>query len=119
MTIAYLAVTVLFALMTAFSAVMKIRRDPNVVKIIHEVVGVPMKYFPLLTACEIAGAAGLILGIWFPPLGVAAGVGLVLYFVGAVASHLRVRDFKGIGPAAFMLAMSAAALALRIVTARS
>src|SRR4051794_461474 len=118
MTIAYLAVTVLFALMTTFSAVMKIRRDPNVVKIIHEVVGVPMKYFPLLAACEIAGAAGLILGIWFPPLGIAAAVGLVLYFVGAVGSHVRVGDFKGIGSAAFMLAMSTAALALRIVTLR-
>src|SRR6476620_501343 len=100
MTIAYLAVTVLFALMTAFSAVMKVRRDPNVVKIIHEVVGVPMKYFPLLTACELAGAAGLILGIWFPPLGGAAGAGLVIYFVAAAISHIRVGDFQGIGPAA-------------------
>ena len=119
MTIAYLVVTVLFALMATFSAVMKLRREPNVVKIIHEVVGVPMNYFPLLAACEIAGAAGLILGIWLPPLGVAAAVGLVLYFVGAVGSHVRVGDFKGIGSAGFMLAESTAALALRIVTMRA
>jgi hypothetical protein len=119
MTIAYLAVTVLFALMTAFSAVMKLRRDPNVVKIIHEVVGVPMKYFALLAACEIAGAIGLIIGIWFPSLGLVAGAGLVIYFVGAVVSHIRVGDFKNIGSAAFMLGMSIAAIALRIVTMRS
>jgi len=34
---------------------------------------------------------------------VAAGIGLVLYFVGAGASHLHVGDVKGIGPAVFML----------------
>ena len=44
-----------------------------------------------------------------------AGIGLVLYFVGAVISHLRVGDVKGIGPAAFMLVLAAGALALRVV----
>jgi hypothetical protein len=50
---------------------------------------------------------------------VAAGIGLVLYFVGAVVSHLRVGDVKGVGPAAFMLAVTAAALVMRILTLRS
>jgi hypothetical protein len=59
---------------------------------------------------------GLVLGIWLPWAGLAAGVGLVIYFVGAVVSHLRVGDVKGIGPAAFMLTVSVAALALRILT---
>ena len=112
----YIAVTVLFALMTAFSALLKIRRDPNVVKIMHEIVGVPMAYLPILAVCELAGALGLVIGILYPPLGVAAGTGLVIYFIGAVASHVRVGDFKGIGAAAFMLAVSIAAVALRIMT---
>jgi hypothetical protein len=67
-------------------------------------------------ACEFAGALGLVLGIWRPPLGVAAGIGLVLYFVGAVVSHLRVSDSKDIGPATFMLVVAAGALALRVLT---
>ena len=75
-----------------------------------------MKYFPLLAAYEFAGALGIILGVWWPLLGVAAGIGLVLYFVGAVVSHLRVGDLKGIGPATFILLVAAAALALRILT---
>jgi len=37
-------------------------------------------------------------------------------FVSAIVSHLRVGDVKGIGPAAFMLAVAAGALALRILT---
>jgi hypothetical protein len=116
MTPAYLVVTGLFALMTGLSALMKIRRDPNVVKVIHHTVGVPMQYFLMLAACEAAGAVGLVAGIWFPLLGVAAGAALVAYFIGAVVSHLRVGDVKGVGPAVFMLAISIAAAALRIVT---
>ena len=83
---------------------------------IHETVGVPLKYFPLLAAFEFAGALGLVVGIWWPPIGIAAGIGLVLYFVGAVVSHLRVGDIKGIGSAAFMLVLAAGALTLRILT---
>ena len=113
---AYLVVTAIVALMVAFSGLGKIRRDPKIVRVIHETVGVPMAYFPLLAACEFAGALGLVAGIWWPPLGIAAGAGLVLYFVGAVVSHLRVGDFKGIGPAAFMLVVAAGALAMRILT---
>ena len=115
---AYLAVTILFALMTAFSALMKIRRDPNIVKIIHETVGVPMQYLPWLAVCELAGALGLVIGILYPPLGIAAGAGLIIYFAGAVVSHVRVGDFKGIGAAVFMLALSIAAVALRLATMR-
>jgi len=116
MTTAFVVVTVLFALMTAFSALMKIRHDPKVVKSIHETVGVPMTFFPHLAACEIAGALGLIIGIWFPPLGVTAGSGLVIYFIGAIVSHLRVGDFEGIGAAAFMFGLSVASVALRVAT---
>ena len=116
MQLAYLAVTIAAAAIVAFSGVLKIRRDPKVVKVIHEVVGVPMAYLSLLAACEFAGALGLVAGIWWPPLGIAAGVGLVVYFVGAVVSHLRVGDAAGIGPAVFVLALSAAALTTRWMT---
>jgi len=113
---AYLVITVLLAVMLVFSGLGKIRRDPRQVRVVHEVIGVPLKYFPLLAACEFAGALGLVLGIWWPPLGVAAGIGLVLYFVGAIVSHRRVGDVKGIGPAAFMLVVAAGALTMRILT---
>jgi len=110
---AYLAITLVFALMVTFSGVGKIRRDPIPVKVVHETVGLPLKYFPLLAACEFAGVVGLVVGIWWPPLGIAAGIGLVLYFVGAIVSHLHAGDFKGIGSAAFMLVFAAGVLALR------
>ncbi|MGH9547212.1 MAG: DoxX family protein [Terriglobales bacterium] len=116
MNIAYLVITILLAAMAAFSGLGKIRRDPHQVRVIHEIVGVPLNYFPLLAAGEFAGALGLVLGIWWPLLGAAAGLGLVLYFVGATVSHLRVGDVKGIGPPAFMLVVAAAAFVLRLLT---
>jgi hypothetical protein len=116
MHIGYIAITVVVALMSAFSGVAKIRRDPAVVKTIHETVGVPMKYLTPLALLEIAGAVGLVMGIWWPVLGVGSGIGLVLYFVCAAVSHLRVGDAKGVGPAVFMVALSGGALALRFLT---
>jgi len=115
MGMAYLVVTVVAAGMAAFSAVGKLRHDPKIVHVVHEIVGVPLNYFPHLAACETAGAVGLVLGIWLPRVGMAAGIGLVVYFVGAIVSHLRVADWKGIGPAAFMLILSFTALVLSLV----
>jgi DoxX-like family len=100
--------------MVAYSAIAKIRRDPRVVRVIHEVVGFPLGYFPLLAACELAGALGLVLGIVWPLVGVVAAVGLVLYFICAVLAHFRAGDFKGSGPAFFMLIAAMAALAMRL-----
>ena len=110
----YVTITFIVAAIVAFSGFMKIRRDPYVVRIIHEIVGVPLAYFPLLAACEFVGALGLVLGIVWPLLGIAAGVGLALYFFAAILAHLRVRDFKGVGPAFFMLVAVGVALAMRL-----
>jgi hypothetical protein len=110
----YLIVTLIVAAMVAYSAIAKIRHDPRVVQIIHEVVGFPLSYFPLLAACELAGALGLVLGIFWPLLGVVAAVGLALYFIVAILAHFRVGDFKGSGPAFFMWIAVMAALVLRL-----
>src|SRR5215831_7550569 len=110
---AYLAVSIFLAVAAAFSGFGKLRHDPKIVRTIHDIVGVPLQYFRHLAACEFAGALGLILGFWWPLLGLAAAIGLVVYFAGAVISHVRVRDMNGIGPAAFMLVTSVAAGVLR------
>ena len=63
MGIAYLVITIFLAAMVTFSGMGKIRRDPRIVRVIHQLVGVPLKYFPLLAACEFAGAIGVVLGV--------------------------------------------------------
>jgi len=54
--------------------------------------GFSVTAFRGLGALEIAGAAGLLLGLAVPVLGVLAGVGLVLVLVGALVTHVRNRD---------------------------
>jgi len=115
MFVAYIVIAVLSALALPVSATAKLRRTPQIVDGLTGL-GVPLGLFPFLAACEIAGAGGLIIGIWYPPLGIASAIGLVLYFVGAVGTHLRGRDFKGMPNAAVMLAVSAAALILGVIS---
>ena len=43
-------------------------------------------------ALEIAGAAGLLLGLAVPVLGILAAVGLLLLLAGALVTHVRNRD---------------------------
>jgi hypothetical protein len=116
MHVAYIAVAGVLTVMLALSARMKLVHDQRAVDIIGGVVGVPLRVFPVLALLEIAGAVGLLAGIWLKPLGVAAGAGLVTYFIVATTSHLRVHDLdpEHVFPAVVLLLMSAAALALRL-----
>jgi hypothetical protein len=118
MFIAYCVLAVVYSGMLIFSGILKLQHTPQAVQIIHELIGVPLEYFPVLAACEIAGAVGLLAGIRWARLGIAAAIGIVIYFVGAIISHLRVGDVAGIGSPTFMLAVAAALLALRIKTRR-
>lgn len=53
-------------------------------------VHVPVRAIPYLATLKLAGAAGLTIGlVAMPWLGVAAGVGLTLFFVGAIVVHIK------------------------------
>lgn len=80
-------------------------------------VGVPRSWLAPLAALKGAGAAGLLLGLLgLRPLGIAAAAGLVLFFTGALAAHVRVRAFHNIAfPGTYWaLAIAAAILALAV-----
>lgn len=77
---------------------------------------VPQSMMNFLIGAQVAGAAGVIAGLWWGPVGIAAAIGLTLYFAGAVASHLRVGDHKGAPPAAVLTVASVALLVLRVAT---
>jgi uncharacterized membrane protein YphA (DoxX/SURF4 family) len=99
---------------TAFSGFGKLKKLPDVVKAMDSV-GVKPSQFPALAALEFAGALGLIVGIWSKPIGVAAAVGITLYFVGALSAHLRKKhkpaDFA---PALILLLVSIIVLVLEL-----
>ncbi|WP_029107048.1 DoxX family protein [Mycobacterium sp. URHD0025] len=68
-------------------------------------VGVPRTWVPVLGLLKGAGAVGLLVGVVaFPPLGVAAAIGLTAFFIGAVITHIRARVFYNIAfPATFLV----------------
>jgi hypothetical protein len=55
--------------------------------------GVPTRWWPWLAAAKTTGAAGLVIGLAVPPIGVAATIGLVLYFSGALITVVRARAY--------------------------
>ena len=58
-----------------------------------EDVNFPRKYWWVVTPIKLASAAGLILGAWIPEIGLAACLGLIVYFLLAIGAHVRARDF--------------------------
>jgi hypothetical protein len=113
--IAYTVIAVLLAPALLASAYTKLTKNKRLVDG-FTAIGVPLGIFPFLASCEIAGAAGLLVGLWYAPLGIAAAIGLMLYFIGAVGAHVRKRDFKGLPSPLVILIFAAAALALRAVS---
>lgn len=113
MFIAYTIIALIMSLSLVFSGVGKLRHDPRQVQGIHEVIGVPLRWLPWLAACEFAGAAGLLIGIVWWPLGLAAAIGVVVYFLGASIAHLRVKDFKGLPVPAVILLIALVILVVR------
>jgi hypothetical protein len=113
MFIAYAVIAVLLALALLPSAWAKLTRQERAVQTFTEQLGVPLGLYPFMAACEIAGAAGLVIGLWYGPLGIAAALGVALYFVGAIGAHLRKSDVKGIVTPVVILIIAVAALVLR------
>lgn len=68
-------------------------------------VGIDARWLPHLAVVEGAGVLGLLLGFLGMPLaGTAAAIGLVGFFVIAVAVHIRTRVLHNVAfPAAFLL----------------
>lgn len=77
--------------------------------------GVPVSWLPILGTLKAAGAAGLVIGIGVPPIGVLAAAGLSLFFIAALITHIRAHDHSlGNGVPVIFLVVVLAALVLRI-----
>lgn len=116
MFIASVIVSALLALATAFSGYGKLTGNPQVVEPLTTKLGVPERLIPVLGTLLVAGAAGTVVGIWWAPIGIAATGCFVLYFLGAVITHSRAKDWPGVGPVVGLMLLSAAALTLRLLS---
>ena len=90
MFIATVVLGVLLAGVLLFSAYAKLTHNPQVTATVVAV-GFPERFIWMLAVCEAAGAVGILLGLNWWPIGVAASIGVVAYFVLAVAAHQRAK----------------------------
>jgi DoxX-like family len=115
MTFAAAVVSVVLAALLAFAAVRKLSHREEVVQS-YERVGVPREKLDYLAWILLAGAAGLLLGLFWAPLGIAAAIGVVVYFVLAVAAHIRHHDERNLPTPIAIEALAIAALTLRVAS---
>jgi DoxX-like family len=111
MSTAYIAVTSVAIAADGFSGIAALLHLKPILPGMAKA-GVPISWltFPIGTL-KTAGALGLAAGLAFRPLGVAAAIGLVLFFVCAMYTHIRANDY---GPQFYLangfLALNTAAL---------
>ncbi|MDO0913355.1 DoxX family protein [Streptomyces sp. DT2A-34] len=95
MQTAYVVVTVVAALMAGFSGTVLLLRAQWIVRALTDY-SVPRSWWTWLGLAKVAGAVGLVAGLFLPVIGVLAGVGLVLYFLGAAVTVARARWYAHI-----------------------
>jgi DoxX-like family len=112
---ATVAVSALLSILMSYAAVRKLSHRPEVVAT-YARVGVPEERLDLLAATLLAGAAGLLVGLAWAPLGVAAGAAVVAYFLVAIAAHIRSGDLEHLPTPIVMELLAVGATTLRAVT---
>jgi hypothetical protein len=116
MHLAFLIVVILTAALNFYAATNDFTRPAWIVGNM-KTLGIEERWLPALGILKALGAAGLLVGIAVPAIGVAAAAGLVLFFVGAMASALRVRWYAHLPFPLAWLVLAGAALVLRLRSA--
>src|SRR5438477_10232318 len=111
---AYVVVTLLAGAANIFSATLDFIRFEQVL-INMAKTGVSESWITILGVLKAAGGLGLLIGIGVPLIGIVAASGLILFFVGAIVTHLRAHDHS-FGLAVVFLLLPLAALMLRVAS---
>ncbi len=115
MFITYLALTLLAAAANIFSATLDFIRFKQILVNMSRV-GVSESWLTTFGILKAAGAMGLLAGIFWPLIGTAAAAGLVMFFIGAIITHLRAHDYSfGLAGVFLLLAVGAFVTRLMVV----
>jgi DoxX-like family len=115
MTVVTTILSVLLAGLLVFSALRKLSHQERFIRGYIRV-GVPEEKLDYLAFILLAGAAGLLLGLMWAPIGIAAAVGVTCYFVVAVAFHVRADDARNLPTPLALAVIAAVLLALQLAT---
>lgn len=108
----YIALSILLAAACLVPGSAKLLGHPKMQKSAAHF-GIPWRHYRLIGVAELAAAAGVLAGLWWHPLGVAAAAGMVVLLIGALITHRRALDTaKEMAPALLTLAITIAYLAI-------
>jgi hypothetical protein len=115
-TAAYIVVALLTVAANAFSGVAALLRFKPIMPGMAAA-GVPESWLPTIGTLKTAGAVGLLLGVLgVPVVGTAAAIGLILFFVCALYTHVRASDYsQQFGLAIGFLGLATATLVLDLL----
>ena len=115
MDTATVIVTLLLAALFTFAASIKLLGVPQSLAI-RDHLGVAPLQWRLIGTLELAGVAGVLVGLAWPPIGIAAAIGLALLSIGAIAFHIKASDrVVDMAPAVIGIALAAATAGLHIL----
>jgi hypothetical protein len=112
---AEIVVTALLAALFTFSSLIKLVGVRQSLAI-RDHLGVKPLQWRVIGLLELAGVAGVLLGLVWPPIGVAAAIGLALLVLGAIVFHVRASDsVADTAPAVIGLGLAVATAVLQSV----
>lgn len=113
--IAKVIVTGLLAALFTFSSLIKLVGVRRSLEIRDHLNVKPMQW-RVIGLLELAGVVGVLAGLAWPPIGVAAAVGLALLLLGAIIFHVRAADRAAdMAPAVIGLGLAVATAILQAV----
>lgn len=112
----FVVISLLLAAACLFPAAAKLLGHPRMRKS-AEHFGIGWPRYRLIGAAELAAGAGVLIGLWWHPLGIAAAAGMVLLLLGALVTHRRAADSgKEMVPALVAFAITVAYLAVALAS---
>jgi hypothetical protein len=112
--IARVVVTALLAAMLGFAAVIKIAGVRQSLAI-RDHLGLSPGQWRIIGSLELAAVAGVLAGLAWPPIGVAAAIGAALLLFGAIGFHVRASDSAAeTAPAVIGLGLAVATAILEV-----
>ena len=112
----FIAVSLLLATACLVPASAKLLGHPKMQKSAAHF-GIPWRRYRLIGVAELAAGVGVLIGLWWHPLGVAAAAGMVVLLTGALIIHRRALDSaKEMAPALLALANTLAYLAIALTS---
>jgi uncharacterized membrane protein YphA (DoxX/SURF4 family) len=117
MRTAYLTVSAVYALLCLIPAAMKLSGTDKM-RTAAQHFAIPWARYRLIGVLELAAAAAAVFGVFWPPAGLLAAVGMSVLLIGAVVFHRRAGDsIRDYAAALIFLAASAGYLAVWVSAA--